>query len=72
MVRGLEIFRKYFASYQDHYVLIGGTATTLVMEEAGIEFRAASPTIVLQRPVFNGVPATRSAGPEVIAEKSHS
>ena len=40
MVRGLEIFRKYFASYQDHYVLIGGTATTLVMEEAGIEFRA--------------------------------
>ena len=40
MVRGLEIFRKYFAYYQDHYVLIGGTATTLVMEEAGIEFRA--------------------------------
>lgn len=32
MVRGLEIFRRYFASYQDHYVLIGGTATTLVMD----------------------------------------
>lgn len=40
MVRGLEIFKKHFASFQDKYVLIGGTACTLVMEEAGIDFRA--------------------------------
>ena len=40
MVRGLEIFRERFAAYVDQYVLIGGTAATLTMEEAGLEFRA--------------------------------
>jgi len=40
MVRGLDIFRKRFAAYVDQYVLIGGTAATLTMEEAGLEFRA--------------------------------
>lgn len=40
MVRGLDVFQKYFAAYHAHYVLIGGTAATLVMEEAGIDFRA--------------------------------
>jgi len=37
MVRGLEIFRERFAAYVDQYVLIGGTAATLTMEEAGKE-----------------------------------
>ena len=40
MVRGLEIFRERFAQYANQYVLIGGTAATLTMEEAGLEFRA--------------------------------
>ena len=40
MVRGLDVFREYFAAYADQFVLIGGTAATLVMEEAGLEFRA--------------------------------
>lgn len=40
MVRGLEIFKEYFASYLDQYVLIGGTACTIIMEEAGLDFRA--------------------------------
>ncbi len=40
MVRGLELFRKHFANFQDQYVLIGGTACTLAMEEAGLPFRA--------------------------------
>lgn len=40
MVRGLDIFREYFAGHADQFVLIGGTAATLAMEEAGIEFRA--------------------------------
>lgn len=40
MVRGLDIFQERFAAYVDQYVLIGGTAATLTMEEAGLEFRA--------------------------------
>lgn len=40
MVRGLDIFRGWFAGYSDQYVLIGGTAASLTMEEAGLAFRA--------------------------------
>ena len=40
MVRGLDVFRQYFAGHADQFVLIGGTAATLAMEEAGLEFRA--------------------------------
>lgn len=40
MVNGLDRFRQYFAPYIDQYVLIGGTACTVVMQEAGLDFRA--------------------------------
>lgn len=40
MVKGLDIFRDWFAAYADQYVLIGGTAASLTMEEAGLSFRA--------------------------------
>lgn len=40
MVRGLDVFRTHFAGHADQYVLIGGTAATLAMEGAGLEFRA--------------------------------
>lgn len=40
MVRGLDIFREWFAAYADQYVLIGDTAATLTMEDAGLAFRA--------------------------------
>ena len=40
MVRGLEIFQERFAAFANQYVLIGGTAASLAMEEAGLEFRA--------------------------------
>lgn len=40
MVRGLDLFRQFFAAHADKYVLIGGTAATLTMEEAGLAFRA--------------------------------
>ena len=40
MVRGLDIFQEWFAPYADQYVLIGGTAASLTMEEAGLAFRA--------------------------------
>ena len=40
MVRGLAVFREYFADYSEQFLLIGGTAATIAMEEAGLEFRA--------------------------------
>lgn len=40
MVGGIGSFRTHFADYKDRYVLIGGTASTLAMEELGANFRA--------------------------------
>ena len=40
MVRGLDRFRKHFRAYSGQYTLIGGAACDLLMEEAGLEFRA--------------------------------
>ncbi len=40
MVKGLDIFQAWFAEHADQYVLIGGTAASLTMEEAGLAFRA--------------------------------
>lgn len=39
-IRGLEIFGKHFADFREHYVLIGGVASWLTMDEAGLPFRA--------------------------------
>jgi len=40
MVRGLDKFKDHFAGFSKYYVLIGGAASDLVMDEAGAEFRA--------------------------------
>lgn len=40
MVKGLDRFKEHFAGYSVRYVLIGGTASSLSMEELGGEFRA--------------------------------
>lgn len=40
MIRGLDLFREHFAEFTEHYVLIGGSASELVMNEAGVDFRA--------------------------------
>ena len=40
MVKGLDVFRDYFAGHADQFVLIGGTAASLAMEDAGLAFRA--------------------------------
>jgi len=39
MVNGLDRFQAHFAAYTDRYVLIGGTASSLAMEELGGSFR---------------------------------
>lgn len=40
MVHGIEIFREYFKEYTHQYVLIGGTACDILMDELGATFRA--------------------------------
>ncbi len=36
MVRGIKIFSEYFRDYTDNYVIIGGTACDIIIEEAGL------------------------------------
>lgn len=40
MVPGLNRFREHFAGHEAHYAVIGGSACSLIFEEAGLEFRA--------------------------------
>ncbi|MFN0055196.1 MAG: hypothetical protein ACKV0T_23730 [Planctomycetales bacterium] len=60
MVVGLEIFRDRFASYADQYVLIGGVACSLALEDAGAHFRVTSDLDI--------VLCTEAQSPEFVAE----
>ncbi len=40
MVVGIDRFRAHFAGHENQYVLIGGAACELIMDEVGLEFRA--------------------------------
>jgi hypothetical protein len=40
MVRGLDTFKEYFEQYPDNYVIIGGTACDILIDEAGFVPRA--------------------------------
>ena len=40
MVAGIDRFRAHFSAHEHQYVLIGGAACELIMEEAGLDFRA--------------------------------
>lgn len=58
MPRGIELFREKFAAHTDKYVLIGGTACELAMQEANLDFRATKDldivlTIETLDPVFS-------------------
>ncbi|MGP4921727.1 hypothetical protein ACTXN4_09730 [Pseudomonas helleri] len=39
-IRGLDVFGQHFSEFRDQYVLIGGVASWLTMDEAGQSFRA--------------------------------
>jgi len=39
-VRGLDHFTNYFKGLEDHYVIIGGSAASVLMEESELIFRA--------------------------------
>jgi len=40
MVKGLDVFIKYFKKFSQNYVIIGGTACDLIIDEAGFYPRA--------------------------------
>jgi len=40
MVNGLELFKEQFQPFDDCYTVIGGTACSVLMENAALEFRA--------------------------------
>lgn len=40
MVRGIDRFREYFKAHSDKYILIGGTACDIAMNQMGLDFRA--------------------------------
>lgn len=40
MVRGLEIFRQHFKDFTDNYIIIGGTACDIVIDNVGLTPRA--------------------------------
>lgn len=40
MVTGVDRFREHFADHEHQYVLIGGAACELIMDDAGLDFRA--------------------------------
>lgn len=54
MVKGLEKFKKHFNPYFKDYILIGGTACWLAMEQVGLKFRTTKDLdIVLSIEVLN-------------------
>jgi hypothetical protein len=40
MVSGLDVFRRHFEAYANRYILIGGTASDIALDRAGLAFRA--------------------------------
>lgn len=38
-MRGLDCFREHFAAWEGRYILIGGAAVDILMDEAGLPFR---------------------------------
>jgi hypothetical protein len=40
VVKGLNIFKKYFSQYPNNYIIIGGTACDILLNEAGFVPRA--------------------------------
>ena len=40
MVHGIDKFKAEFSQFSDQYVLIGGTACSLILEERNSEFRS--------------------------------
>lgn len=44
---GLQVFKEHFQGYEDHYVIIGGTACTVLFSEIEENFRGTRDIIYL-------------------------
>ncbi|HTA75953.1 MAG TPA: hypothetical protein VK791_02210 [bacterium] len=54
MVKGLDLFKEHFKNHTDSFVIIGGTACSILFEEVSLEFRATKDIdIVLYAEVLN-------------------
>jgi len=42
MVSGIEKFKEFFKDFTDNYIIIGGTACDIIIENAGFEPRATN------------------------------
>ncbi len=40
MIKGIDSFKEWFKGYEEQYTIIGGTACFLLMNDAGLDFRA--------------------------------
>ena len=40
MAQGIDKYKEYFSDYSDHYVIIGGTACDIIMNNIDADFRA--------------------------------
>lgn len=40
MVKGIDVFKSYFQPFPDNYIVIGGTACDMIMENEGLTARA--------------------------------
>ncbi len=60
MVKGVDIFKRYFEGFEDQYAVIGGAACELLFGDAGLAFRATKDIdMVLCVEVVNADFATR-------------
>ena len=56
MVKGLDLFKENFQPFEDCYTVIGGTACSVLMENATLEFRATQDIdmiLLVDSPRFN-------------------
>lgn len=40
MVKGIKVFKEFFKAFEENYIIIGGTACDIIIDDAGLEPRA--------------------------------
>jgi len=76
VVRGLDLFMEHFRNFSDQYVLIGGAACDLAMDNAGLDFRVTKDLDIvlcveaLDRPFVEAFWAFIHEGEYQVQEKS--
>ena len=69
MVRGLAIFQQWFQDFEDQYVLIGGTAASITMTEAGfkdMDMGAAESNLKTTEAIINSMTRKERHMPDIL------